>query len=94
MKHTNSLDFDLHKKALGLYTKIEKDQLKNITPAPITEINDSDMTFTRGSIRGVVMKRIENFQFYHSKSEHAKTMWLDFNEAQPYLHLSSYNTTI
>ena len=86
MKHTNSLDFDLHKKALGLYTKIEKDQLKNITPAPIT--------FKRGSIRGVVMKRIENFQFYHSKSEHAKTMWLDFNEAQPYLHLSSDNTTI
>ena len=49
-------------------------------PAPFTEIANSDMTFTRGSIRGVVTKRIENFQFYHSKSEHAKTMWLDFNE--------------
>jgi len=71
MKNTNSLDLNLHKKALGLYTQIEKDQLKNNTPAPFTEIANSDMTFNRGSIRGVVTNSPERVE--ESKNEPSHT---------------------
>ena len=47
--------------------------------------------FTRELVEGKVLKRIDGFQFYHTHSEHLKTMQIDFTQKPPCLRI--YNRT-
>ena len=50
--------------------------------------DENDLQVTREYLSSLVMKRIDNFQFYHSKSEHVKLLFLNLNKQEPQLFVS------
>ena len=90
----NSLNFEKHAQALAVYKHLNEHQLRQLTPAVLPAMTSTEMTFTRETLRGVVMKRIEGFQFYHSKSEHDKTLLINLSEGQPMLRVYKPNVAL
>jgi hypothetical protein len=61
------------------FGNLTEEDLQQIKPAAIIPQLTLNLTFTRELLKSQVLKRIENFSFYHSKSEHTKIMWVEFD---------------
>jgi len=57
----NFIDFERHRQALALYKHLNENQLRHMKPATVPLIANNEMDFTRETLKGVAMKRIESF---------------------------------